>query len=71
MTPLVLLPGMMCDARLFAPQIEALGQEWPVTVPPMQGDTITAMARGVLVTAPPRFALQSGRRRNDCRHWGH
>ena len=24
--PLVLLPGMMCDGRLFAPQMAALGR---------------------------------------------
>ena len=24
MTPLVMIPGMMCDERIFAPQIEEL-----------------------------------------------
>ena len=26
MTPLVMIPGMMCDERIFAPQIEELVQ---------------------------------------------
>ncbi len=32
MEPLVFLPGMMCDARLFAPQIEALSRTRAVQV---------------------------------------
>jgi pimeloyl-ACP methyl ester carboxylesterase len=56
MTPLVLLPGMMCDERLFAPQLAALDR--PATVPPITGhDTTAALACAVLETAPPRFAL--------------
>ncbi|MGB5559182.1 MAG: alpha/beta fold hydrolase [Paracoccaceae bacterium] len=57
MTPLVLLPGMMCDARLFAPQIKALSDRL-IFVPELTGhDTIRELARTVLETAPPRFAL--------------
>ena len=56
--PLVLLPGMMCDARLFAPQIMAFSQERPVMFIPLTGEaTILGMARRVLEQAPPRFAL--------------
>lgn len=56
--PLVLLPGMMCDARLFLPQIVALSAEIPVQVAPVTiGDTIEAIARNVLTAAPERFAL--------------
>ena len=57
MTPLVMLPGMMCDARLFGPQIAALcGRE--VTVPPLTDhDRIDRLAAAVLAEAPPRFAL--------------
>ena len=52
--PLVLLPGMMCDHRLFAPQ-SALGE---VLVPSLSGaDSIQALARAVLAEAPERFAL--------------
>lgn len=55
--PLVLLPGMMCDARLFAPQIAAL-EPRPTIVPALTGhDSMAALAAHVLAEAPPRFAL--------------
>ncbi|MBS8227599.1 alpha/beta fold hydrolase [Vannielia litorea] len=57
-TPLVLLPGMMCDARLFAPQIAAFGQAREVIVPDLTGAcTMRALAAAVLSEAPERFAL--------------
>ena len=56
--PLVLLPGMMCDARLFAPQLPALAERGPVQVVRFdQEDSIDAMAETVLAVAPARFAL--------------
>jgi pimeloyl-ACP methyl ester carboxylesterase len=58
MTPLVLVPGMMCDERLFGPQAEAFGRERPVIVARIdQDDTVEAMASSVLAQAPGRFAL--------------
>ncbi|SDE00440.1 Pimeloyl-ACP methyl ester carboxylesterase [Paracoccus isoporae] len=58
MIPLVLLPGMMCDARLFGPQIAALGTDRALHLPPIgQHDTMQAIAASVLAHAPPRFAL--------------
>lgn len=58
MTPLVLLPGMMCDARLFGPQIEALSNRVPLmSFPQSEQDSIRAMAAAILNNAPPRFAL--------------
>ena len=53
--PLVLLPGMMCDARLFAPQSDLA----PVVAIPSLGgqDSIAEMARSVLADAPESFAL--------------
>lgn len=58
MTPLVLLPGMMCDARLFFPQIAALSGRVPVMTAPMgAADGMEALAKSVLEIAPPRFAL--------------
>ena len=55
---LLLLPGMMCDARLFAPQIAALSVAHPVMVAPLIGrDTVVALAEDILANAPPRFAL--------------
>ena len=56
--PLVLLPGMMCDARLFAPQIAALSATRAIHVAPLSHhDTTAALADAVLADAPPRFAL--------------
>lgn len=58
MTPLLFLPGMMCDARLFAPQIAAFSAQRTVSVATMGGaDSMSALAAGVLADAPPRFAL--------------
>lgn len=58
MTPLVLLPGMMCDARLFASQIADFSGKRPLHCAPIGGqDTVQALAAGVLAHAPPRFAL--------------
>lgn len=56
--PLLLLPGMMCDARLFAQQIAEFSATRPVMVAPLTGrDTIEALAADILTHAPPRFAL--------------
>jgi pimeloyl-ACP methyl ester carboxylesterase len=58
MTPLVLIPGMMCDARLYGPQIPALSARRPVLLAPCtEHDTIAALAAAILAVAPPRFAL--------------
>ena len=57
MIPLLLLPGMMCDARLFAPQVAAT-RDRAVSVAPIGAfDTTEALATEVLAHAPPRFAL--------------
>lgn len=55
--PLVLLPGMMCDARLFAPQLAALSDRAVMVAPISAADNITALAAEVLRVAPQRFAL--------------
>lgn len=56
--PLVLLPGMMCDARLFGPQINAFSHERAVMVAPLgDHDTVAALASDILKNAPPKFAL--------------
>jgi len=56
--PLVLIPGMMCDARLWGPQILALGAERPVHLATItHADRVEALAQEVLAHAPPRFAL--------------
>ncbi len=49
---------MMCDARVFAPQIAALSAGRTVTVAAITGaDGIAALAGRVLADAPRRFAL--------------
>lgn len=56
--PLVLLPGMMCDARLFGPQIAELSSEFAVMIAPItQGERIEEIASGLLAVLPAKFAL--------------
>jgi pimeloyl-ACP methyl ester carboxylesterase len=56
--PLVLLPGMMCDARLFGPQIAELSCDMAVTVAPVTiGERIEEIASSLLDILPKRFAL--------------
>lgn len=56
--PLVLLPAMMCDGRLWRAQAEALGRERAVTVAPTHlGATVGEVAAQVLDATPRRFAL--------------
>ncbi|WP_299968022.1 alpha/beta fold hydrolase [uncultured Roseobacter sp.] len=58
MTPLVLLPGMMCDARLFLPQIAAFSAiRTVISAEIWRHDSIGALAEAVLADAPARFAL--------------
>lgn len=57
-TPLVLLPGLLCDRALWQHQIEHLADLAESSVPDLGSDeTVEAMARRVLDAAPPRFAL--------------
>jgi hypothetical protein len=56
--PPVLVPGLLCSARVFGPQIEALWPLGPVTVADHRRDNeIGAIAAGILAATPPRFAL--------------
>ena len=58
MTPLVLIPGMMCDARLFGPQIAAFSSRRALVCAPISGRaSIEDLAAGVLANAPKSFAL--------------
>jgi pimeloyl-ACP methyl ester carboxylesterase len=55
---LMLLPGLLCDAATFSPQIAAFGQDCDVRVPDFFGlDSIGAMAKRVLETAPGDFVM--------------
>ncbi|WP_343222216.1 alpha/beta fold hydrolase [Novosphingobium profundi] len=56
--PLVLVPGLSCDARLWEAQVAGIAD----VAAPHIGDTLTddslpAMAKRILADAPPRFAL--------------
>jgi pimeloyl-ACP methyl ester carboxylesterase len=56
--PLVLVPGLLCSARLYAPQIAALWPHGPITVADHRRDSeMAAIAMRILADAPPRFAL--------------
>lgn len=56
--PLVLIPGLMADARLFLPQIVRLGAERATHVAlPTKGDTVELISEAILAGLPPRFAL--------------
>src|ERR1051326_5452174 len=56
--PILLIPGLNCSARLYAPQIPPLWRFGPVTVAAhARDDTIAAIAGRILADAPPRFAL--------------
>lgn len=55
---LLLLPGMMCDARLFAPQVAEFSVDRQVMVMPLTGRiTIKEIAEDILLKAPNQFAL--------------
>lgn len=55
---LYLLPGLLCDASVWAHQVEALSGGQEVRVPDLCGlDDITTMAQSVLEDAPVRFSL--------------
>lgn len=57
MTPLLLIPGMMCDARMWG-GIPAALHPLPVGhALPTGGETMQAIAAAILSEAPPRFAL--------------
>lgn len=56
--PVVLLPGMMCDARVYGPQLAALSPEMCLTVAPItRGERVEEIASGLLDVLPRRFAL--------------
>jgi pimeloyl-ACP methyl ester carboxylesterase len=56
--PLVLVPGLICSARLFAPQIASLWPHGPVIIAQHRRDSdITALAARILAEAPSHFAL--------------
>ena len=57
MTPVVLLPGMMCDARLWGPVMSAFVGRAVLHAPLTEAETTVGLAQAVLALSPPRFAL--------------
>ena len=56
--PLVLIPGLTCDAEVWQEQVAALGSSCHIQVTEHGlADTLGAMAERLLADAPPRFAL--------------
>jgi pimeloyl-ACP methyl ester carboxylesterase len=56
--PIVLIPGLLATPRLYAEQIPELWRIGPVTVAiHTRDDSLGVIARRILATAPPRFAL--------------
>ena len=56
--PLILIPGLLCDATIWRGQIEAFAATHEVIVPVLDGfDSIPDMAAAVLERAPAEFAL--------------
>ncbi len=56
--PLVLIPGLMADARLFLPQLVQLGMGRAMQVAlPTTGDTVEQMSEAILPGLPANFAL--------------
>jgi pimeloyl-ACP methyl ester carboxylesterase len=56
--PTVLIPGLLCTPRLYADQIPALWPLGPVTIAShIHDDSMSGIARRVLSSAPPKFAL--------------
>lgn len=54
-TPVLFLPGRMCDARLWLSQMAALGSERPAMVAPLAAvDTVRGMAEALLPALPER-----------------
>lgn len=55
--PLLLLPGTLCDARVFAPLTARLPGLAPIVGDMHGAISVAALAERLLETAPPRFAL--------------
>jgi pimeloyl-ACP methyl ester carboxylesterase len=56
--PFVLIPGLLDSPRLYADQIPHLWRLGPVTIADhTRDDSMSAIARRILASAPPRFAL--------------
>jgi pimeloyl-ACP methyl ester carboxylesterase len=56
--PIVLVPGLLCSARLYAQQLPQLWRFGPVTIADhTRADSMAEIAHDILAAAPHRFAL--------------
>ena len=56
--PIVLIPGLLASARMYAAQIPPLWRVGPVTIADhTRADSMSGIAQDILYAAPPRFAL--------------
>ena len=56
--PLVLIPGLMADARVFMPQLVRLGADRQMQVAlATKGETVEQMSEAILTGLPEKFAL--------------
>ena len=56
--PLVMIPGLMADARLFLPQLVQLGMARAVHIAlPTHGDTVEQMSEAIVAGLPDKFAI--------------
>ena len=56
--PIILVPGLLCDATVWEHQNAALSRHYDVIVPQLtRQDSITAMAAYILEVAPERFSI--------------
>lgn len=57
-TPIVFIPGLLCDGRLWRDQVAALSPRAPCVVADVtQDDGVASMAQRLLASAPRRFKL--------------
>ena len=57
-TPIVFVPGLLATPRMYADQIAKLWPFGPVTIADhTRDDSVPAIARRILSSAPPKFAL--------------
>lgn len=57
-TPIVFVPGLLCSAEAFSPQVAALWPFGPIMIAStLAGETIADIAAAILNDAPARFAL--------------
>lgn len=56
--PIVFLPGLMCDSRLFQPQIDMLSGQRVIILAPVTGNSdVTGIASDLLDSLPNQFEL--------------